>query len=209
MRPENQHMKAFLAHHGIKARVEYIRKGSMKGSWHLTLDHGWTADIVELFSRLGFTGTDHGPLLFYPCGYVSTCKFVCGHDELVNSPPVFSTPPAPPLPIIKEQLPAPETETSLDKAAAIILQAKEMWRQRCADFFAKHGDRGCSILGAGIAVKFLYPRCRIPRNRIIIYPEEVSRWQGECVWANSAGEIVTFLKENGLPSAFFESGHMD
>lgn len=63
MRPENQAMKDYLERHGIKARVKYIRKGSLKGCWSLYAPGvKWTEDLAKELAGLGFRDFDGRPL---------------------------------------------------------------------------------------------------------------------------------------------------
>jgi hypothetical protein len=63
MRPENIAMKAYLQQHGIKARVKYVQKGSLRGTWQLyNPDMIWSEELTKKLGELGFRDFDGQPL---------------------------------------------------------------------------------------------------------------------------------------------------
>jgi predicted nuclease of restriction endonuclease-like (RecB) superfamily len=91
---------------------------------------------------------------------------------------------------------------------AAVAEARELWRQRCQEFVDANGDQGCCIVGAGIAVRFLAPRARNWRWKHLIYPHEVTNYQGNLTWETSQAEIIELLRHRGIDSVFLP-GAMD
>lgn len=90
----------------------------------------------------------------------------------------------------------------------ILGEAKRDWADRIATYVHQHGDVGSCVLGAGIAVWYLPPRCRKPRKKVIINPHVIVPYQGSVTWEVSANIIVDYLKKNGI-ECWFEYGRMD
>jgi hypothetical protein len=90
----------------------------------------------------------------------------------------------------------------------IINRAISIWHDKCKEFEIVNGDMGTCVLGAGIEVYFLYPRCRKPKQFMIISASQVTGCQGSIVWEKSVEEVVKFLKENGI-EAQYNCGYMD
>lgn len=91
---------------------------------------------------------------------------------------------------------------------ADIAAATDMWRRLCESEFKRKGDHGCCTLGSGIAVQCIEPRCRNPRETIIIHAHDVCRWQGAGVWEASVQQVVDWLTARGVP-AYYLPGRMD
>ena len=86
--------------------------------------------------------------------------------------------------------------------------AKTLWRDRCQEYLDKNGDQGTCVLGAGISVHYLGPRCRRPSSKMIIEACEVCRAQGSLVWEKSVDEVLAYLKSKGI-EAWYSPGFMD
>ena len=86
--------------------------------------------------------------------------------------------------------------------------AKTLWRDRCQEYMSKEGDAGTCVLGAGIYVYYLAPRCRRPSQHTIIDVSDVCGAQGSLVWEHSEKEVLTFLREQGL-DVHYNPGNMD
>ena len=85
MRPENQRMTEFLKSHGIKARVKYIHKGSVKHTWRLhDAEQTWGDTLIEKLTALGFSDFDGRPLNKYSGNGGHFSIFVRGHYELLE-----------------------------------------------------------------------------------------------------------------------------
>lgn len=98
--------------------------------------------------------------------------------------------------------------------ATAVAEASALWRVRCAEEMAKTdsngrtGDRGSCVLGAGIVVRYLPPRCRNAIDKMIISSSDVTGAQGASIWEASTEEVICFLAERGI-DASYEFGRMD
>lgn len=99
-------------------------------------------------------------------------------------------------------------DKDLTEKSSVIEQALSLWHTRCNEYKEKHGDQGTSVLGAGISVYYLPPRCRNYQIKMIIPAIKATKCQGDSVWESSKHEILTFLKSNGI-KAYYEAGNMD
>lgn len=87
-----------------------------------------------------------------------------------------------------------------------VAQARAQWQVATEEAHKKHGDRGSCILGEGIYVFAVRPRCRKPeRMRLISPPTSV---QGEVVRLAGMNEAVAFLRAAGI-ECFGFCGNMD
>jgi len=86
--------------------------------------------------------------------------------------------------------------------------AKTMWRDRCKTYLDTNGDQGTCVLGAGIYVYYLAPRCRAPRPHTIIWVTDVCFAQGSLVWEDSVKEVLGYLRAQGI-EARYDAGRMD
>lgn len=85
MRDENARMQAFLAKHGIHARVKYIATGSLKGCWRLyDPTTRWTPELAQRLTDLGFADFDGRPLHKYSGNGGVFSVFVRGHNEMLG-----------------------------------------------------------------------------------------------------------------------------
>jgi hypothetical protein len=98
--------------------------------------------------------------------------------------------------------------TDLPKLQDPIDCAKTLWRDRCQTYLDKNGDMGTCVLGAGIVIDYLGPRCRTPRRKTIIAVSQVCNAQGSLVWEDSVKEVVEYLKSRGV-EAHYAPGNMD
>lgn len=99
-------------------------------------------------------------------------------------------------------------ENFIAEKNSVIRQAKQMWAERCAEYVKNYGDRGTCVLGAGIEIDFIPPRCRTPRRMMLISASSVCNAQGSIVWEDSKDEIINFLRENGIECRY-AWGNMD
>jgi hypothetical protein len=106
----------------------------------------------------------------------------------------------------------PVTYTNADLSQrefqASVNRAKDLWKRQCDKYISEHGDQGTCVLGAGIEVWYLAPRCRIHRTHMIISQHQVTGAQGSLVWEASVNEVLAFLKSEGI-IAFYNQGRMD
>jgi len=87
------------------------------------------------------------------------------------------------------------TDEDLVKAAPHFSEARRMWKE--------YGrDGGTCVRGAGIGVLYLPPRCRNPREQVVI----PSPWQGD--GGDSVRIPLNYLARHGIP-AFHVAGSMD
>lgn len=92
--------------------------------------------------------------------------------------------------------------------APVIEEARVMWLARTTKHIAERGDEGTCVLGAGIAVHHLPPRCRKPLTRIVISADEFPA-QGASTWESSVREVLAFLASKGVEDAWYSPGRMD
>jgi hypothetical protein len=95
----------------------------------------------------------------------------------------------------------PDFKAKVEKATA-------QWKQNIEAFVAGKGDFGTCVLGAGIHIHYLPPKCRKPRKYNLINPHQICRYQGSVVWEESVDSIVMQLQRAGI-DAWFEYGRMD
>ena len=86
--------------------------------------------------------------------------------------------------------------------------AKTLWRDRCQAYLDKNGDQGTCVLGAGITIEYLPPRCRTPCANTIIEASEICAAQGSLVWEDSIKEVLSYLEGRGV-EARYNPGRMD
>ena len=81
-----------------------------------------------------------------------------------------------------ETAPEPVIYTNADlnssKFQLSVTLAKNYWKRQCDKYVSAHGDQGTCVLGAGIEIWHLAPRCRIPRDYEIISQHQVTGAQG-------------------------------
>lgn len=94
----------------------------------------------------------------------------------------------------------------LSEKADIISEAKAMWDAKTKEYVEKNGDMGSCVVGAGIVIHYLGPRCRKPVIENIILSPACA--QGSLSWESSVKEVLLFLKNNGI-EATYEHGWMD
>jgi len=99
-------------------------------------------------------------------------------------------------------------DQDLAKLAPTIEKARELWTRLCAETYARRGDIGSCVLGAGLQVRYAAPRKRSYSFKTIITASEVCCAQGSLVWEESVKEVIEFLKENGI-EASYNPGYMD
>ncbi len=94
---------------------------------------------------------------------------------------------------------------NMGQFAKLIGDARRLWNQRAREYFEAHGDRGTCVMGAGIAVYQIPPRCKKHRSVIII---DSPLYQGCLTWEASVNEVLDFLRNGGL-DCFYAAGMMD
>ena len=200
-------MQDLLLHCGIKAKAKYIHTGSMKGSWYV---HNMKLPVTgELFNRLndlGFRDFWGNKITSCNCpNYLSV--HLKGFDELLVQGPLLK---GFGMPLIEASIPVPEytTQSQLLAAKSAINSARALWHYRCDQDYHKNGDTGTCVLGAGIVVPLLPPRCKVPRTHMVISADEVSCAQGSLNWERSVDEIVELLRPH-LPGVYYACGRMD
>jgi hypothetical protein len=99
-----------------------------------------------------------------------------------------------------------EIETPAFTAA--VEAAKGIWKKSCEAHFAKHGDSGTCVMGAGIYIDLIPRRCRKPQKYFIIRANEVSCCQGSTNWEYGRQEVLDYLKAHGI-EARYEWGIVD
>jgi len=211
-RIENIRMEAFLLHHGIKATAKWRTKGSYKFHWHLANEwrsgHRTRRETQRAWLHR---------LLARPARPLQRQRrHLLRHrprpPEFLHADPVLTGDPAPllsaPGGILHELRLNSNNDDDLARSTIAIAQARELWRLRCAEYIATRGDVGTCVSGAGIAIKYLAPRCKNPLRHIIISSHTVTNAQGSCVWEASVKEILAMLHPY-LCSAYYACGHMD
>lgn len=99
-------------------------------------------------------------------------------------------------------------QVELAKYRKVIDEAREMWEKSAREYYDKNGDTGSCVIGAGIKIEVIPPRCRKPRAMMLISANEVARCQGSLHWEHNVQTVVNYLRDNGL-NAFFDYGRMD
>lgn len=90
----------------------------------------------------------------------------------------------------------------------IVTQAKDMWKKICEENFVKYGDEGSCVVGAGISIYFIPPRCRNYRRSYIIRADDVTNCQGSLSWERDIEKVIEYLKNNGI-DCHYNGGRMD
>jgi len=94
------------------------------------------------------------------------------------------------------------------KMKSVIDTAREMWLEASRKEFQKTGDRGSCIMGDGITVYFIPPRCRKPVELFIIPSREVAFAQGSLHYEATVDLALNFLREKGIVCRY-NHGRMD
>ena len=89
-----------------------------------------------------------------------------------------------------------------------ISLAKNLWAERSAVVFKEKGDVGSCIIGDGIEILVLPPKCRKPKAHMIIWAREISSCQGSCHYEATQEGIIDFLKGEDI-EARYNYGRMD
>lgn len=100
-------------------------------------------------------------------------------------------------------------QKDLENPAVIkaVADAANLWSLRCAEAFAKKGDWGSCVLGAGIGVWMVPAGKRTAVETILIHPPHTAG-QGSCSWETSTDEVIASLKVAGI-DAHYVCGHLD
>ena len=106
-------------------------------------------------------------------------------------------------------MPKTYKQKDLEKLSTIIAvsDAARLWSFRCAQEFAKKGDWGSCVLGAGIGVWMVPTGKRKAEEVILIHPPHTAG-QGSCSWETSTDEVIASLKVAGI-DAHYICGHLD
>lgn len=101
-------------------------------------------------------------------------------------------------------------QSELIKFQPVIEQAKQMWKDLSEKAYNEDGqaDLGSCVLGDGICVLVVPPRCRKEHSITIIPSREVSKCQGSLHYERYVSQVVDFLQENGL-DAYYHYGFLD
>lgn len=99
-------------------------------------------------------------------------------------------------------------QAELSNFNEVINEARAMWEKSAREYYERNGDVGSCVLGAGICVDVVPPRCRKARSVMIISASSVARCQGSLHWEYNVGAVVDYLRSNGL-DAYFDCGRMD
>jgi hypothetical protein len=87
------------------------------------------------------------------------------------------------------------TDDDLAHAQPLIIKAAGLWAR-------DYRDTGAVVIGSGVAVLYLPPRCRNPVDRVIIEPP------GQGDGSDSVNTPLKFLNRHGVP-CFWECGRRD
>ena len=100
------------------------------------------------------------------------------------------------------------TDADLSQFVGAVRNAKAKWQELCLADFNANGDRGTCVLGAGIYVWYIAPRCRKPSKHFLIRSNAVASCQGSVNWEGSKNEIMGMLSAEGL-CVEYEWGNAD
>lgn len=89
----------------------------------------------------------------------------------------------------------------------IVKSVALAWSKMCEQYVEKHGDFGTAVIGAGIAVWYLGPKCRRPEEKLIISRHQIGGWQAEEIWLGSVRQVLQMLQDNGI-SAHYKAGSL-
>lgn len=96
-----------------------------------------------------------------------------------------------------------------DEFKTSVMFATAMWRNRAEKYYKAHGDCGTCVLGAGIEIYYLAPRCRNPIKKMIIRAHDITPVQGSMVWEHDVQTVIDWLAANGIADAHYNPGFMD
>lgn len=91
-----------------------------------------------------------------------------------------------------------------------VADATALWRLRCREYLAEHGDVGSCVVGAGIMASESAPRAgrKRPRRQLIDAWAVSCGAQGSLVWEESQQEMVDYLRSRGI-EAHYVIGSLD
>jgi hypothetical protein len=81
---------------------------------------------------------------------------------------------------------------------ASVKKAREMWLVSCIENFKNDGDNGTCVLGAGIQIWYLAPKCRKPSKMMLISANSVSQCQGSTNWEKGREAVLSSLRADGI-----------
>jgi hypothetical protein len=99
-------------------------------------------------------------------------------------------------------------QADLEKMRSLIAKATEIWKEASLKEFQKTGDRGSCVLGDGITIYYIPPRCRKPVELFIIPSRTVAFAQGSLHYEANYHLALDFLRENGVECRY-NHGWMD
>lgn len=88
----------------------------------------------------------------------------------------------------------------------VCAAAKGLWTKRAAEYVKKNGDKGSAVVGAGFTVRYLPPRARKPRPKMVLHSPMVA--QGSLVWEASKDEVEKVFRDAGI-EVDYAWGNMD
>ena len=91
---------------------------------------------------------------------------------------------------------------------AVIAGARLYWNSLVLSTLDQYGDKGSAVLGDGIVVQLIPPRCKKPRDVMVIPSSCVKKAIGSLHYEVHAKDVVEFLKERGV-NARYHYGMMD
>jgi hypothetical protein len=94
------------------------------------------------------------------------------------------------------------------KYSTLIHEAKLKWSKAAGKYYKEHGDTGCCIMGDGIEVFAIPPKCRKPRWIKVISSAEVAHCQGSGHYEATKDTAVKMLEKAGL-EVRYNYGMMD
>lgn len=89
-----------------------------------------------------------------------------------------------------------------------IIAATNLWKNICKENYKMFGDEGNCVVGAGIEIMYIPPRCRKPRREMIISSRDVACAQGSLNWERGKDHVISYLRDNGI-DAIYNWGMMD
>jgi hypothetical protein len=98
------------------------------------------------------------------------------------------------------------TKDELTALAPLIAEVRAVWQRRCEEYIASGRTCGSSVMGAGVAINYLYPRARRPQQAIVLSPP--SQTDGSLSWETSVAEILELLRSKGV-DCHYHQGRLD
>jgi len=93
----------------------------------------------------------------------------------------------------------------LEKFVPFFNEAQQTWREKTVAHVKKHGDTGTCIIGDGIFVNYIPPRCRKAKPLKVVSPQGA---QGSYNYEQFKDEIMEYLRREGV-DCYYRWGRMD